>query len=356
MFVHGQLVRLKVCPRLAFVVIEITRDSFDAYAAVRTSYLIRHRLDNGMKVEFPVSEHEIIAAESLDPLKPMTLPLPETIDLEDGRTATVQATIQTEPHAYGKGRCEVCGWTLAENEHEGCVPGNCSYRPEGHDELQRIRKRRAELAKSNGTKQVARIRDEIAKANAAPEVTPGILADLAEDIDRETMPRYAAFLDSQTQQLAEGVRQTDRCVHGAGTASCIQCDKDEALKAFEKPDAPAEKPTPIEPASDYFTPPEEFTGSLTVLPLEWIDNTTESETTPTATYQVDHGPNGWTAYYFSEPKDSTPDLESDHPYPTREAAKQWAENHAAGEMPLDETHPLPAQSVSVPTGCIEPPF
>lgn len=44
-------------------------------------------------------------------------------------------------------RCEVCDWPLAKTLAEGCVPGNCGYRPDrGSDEYRRIQKRRAELA------------------------------------------------------------------------------------------------------------------------------------------------------------------------------------------------------------------
>jgi hypothetical protein len=28
-----------------------------------------------------------------------------------------------------RGRCERCGWPLADNPKEGCIPGNCSMRP-----------------------------------------------------------------------------------------------------------------------------------------------------------------------------------------------------------------------------------
>lgn len=43
-------------------------------------------------------------------------------------------------------RCLICGWPLADRVEDGCVPGNCSYRPvEGTVEYERIQKRRAEL-------------------------------------------------------------------------------------------------------------------------------------------------------------------------------------------------------------------
>lgn len=45
------------------------------------------------------------------------------------------------------GRCPVCEWPLAENREQGCVPDNCSYRPEqGSAEYWRIHRRRAALA------------------------------------------------------------------------------------------------------------------------------------------------------------------------------------------------------------------
>lgn len=40
-------------------------------------------------------------------------------------------------------RCEICDWPLAESPEKGCVPGDCSYRPEDPAEQRRIRERRA---------------------------------------------------------------------------------------------------------------------------------------------------------------------------------------------------------------------
>ena len=50
----------------------------------------------------------------------------------------------------GKGepvaRCEVCDWPLRERKEDGCVKGNCSFRPDvGSDDHKRLQKRRAEL-------------------------------------------------------------------------------------------------------------------------------------------------------------------------------------------------------------------
>jgi len=48
----------------------------------------------------------------------------------------------------GTKRCEICDWPLATRIEDGCVPGNCSYRPkEGSDEHRRIRERRESLAR-----------------------------------------------------------------------------------------------------------------------------------------------------------------------------------------------------------------
>lgn len=34
------------------------------------------------------------------------------------------------PQSRDSGHCEVCGWPLADSQEHGCVPGDCSYRPE----------------------------------------------------------------------------------------------------------------------------------------------------------------------------------------------------------------------------------
>lgn len=44
-------------------------------------------------------------------------------------------------------RCPVCDWPLYNTREEGCVEGDCSFRPrEGSDEWHRIAARRAKLA------------------------------------------------------------------------------------------------------------------------------------------------------------------------------------------------------------------
>ena len=47
-------------------------------------------------------------------------------------------------------RCEVCDWPLAESRAKGCVPGDCSYRPDDPAEQERIRRRRAQISSTEG--------------------------------------------------------------------------------------------------------------------------------------------------------------------------------------------------------------
>ncbi|MGD9882306.1 MAG: hypothetical protein AB7F22_30175 [Reyranella sp.] len=35
--------------------------------------------------------------------------------------------------SYHKGRCYACGWPLAESQENGCIPGDCSFRPSDRD-------------------------------------------------------------------------------------------------------------------------------------------------------------------------------------------------------------------------------
>ena len=44
-------------------------------------------------------------------------------------------------------RCPVCDWAFAESSDKGCVPGNCSYRPDDPTEQERIRIRLRSLSK-----------------------------------------------------------------------------------------------------------------------------------------------------------------------------------------------------------------
>ncbi len=60
--------------------------------------------------------------------------------------------IVIEHNASLPGRCEVCGWTLAKSGANGCVPGNCSYRPASDSPAgKRIDARRKALAARKST-------------------------------------------------------------------------------------------------------------------------------------------------------------------------------------------------------------
>lgn len=56
------------------------------------------------------------------------------------------------------GVCERCGWTLCDSRDQGCVPGDCSYRPhDGTPEYQRMKERDAELQAQQRKELIARL-------------------------------------------------------------------------------------------------------------------------------------------------------------------------------------------------------
>jgi hypothetical protein len=68
---------------------------------------------------------------------------PITITREIRRWVAEQKGLLTGKHAS---RCRVCDWPLANSIQDGCVEGNCSYRPRiGSDEYLRIAARREQL-------------------------------------------------------------------------------------------------------------------------------------------------------------------------------------------------------------------
>jgi len=74
---------------------------------------------------------------------------------EDGCRAGIHAVLshmglalaaKPAPWKPRPGRCDICDWTLAESRDKGCVPGDCSYRPEqGSPEWYRIKARQEEI-------------------------------------------------------------------------------------------------------------------------------------------------------------------------------------------------------------------
>jgi hypothetical protein len=63
---------------------------------------------------------------------------------ERGLRAAIDASIpQPAPEVA---HCPICDWPMTDSVKEGCVPGNCSYRPEpGSESYRRIQERRAQL-------------------------------------------------------------------------------------------------------------------------------------------------------------------------------------------------------------------
>ena len=51
--------------------------------------------------------------------------------------------------AMTRPRCPICDWPMAESRERGCVPGDCSYRPDDPAEQRRVRERRESLKLSN---------------------------------------------------------------------------------------------------------------------------------------------------------------------------------------------------------------
>lgn len=62
-----------------------------------------------------------------------------------------------------EGRCPICSWPYAESREKGCVPGDCSYRPqEGTTEYERVKRNRERPASPPAD--VAGLREKIAEA------------------------------------------------------------------------------------------------------------------------------------------------------------------------------------------------
>lgn len=63
-----------------------------------------------------------------------------------------QTARNAEPVAWrDPSRCEICDWPLADSPEKGCVPGDCSYRPDDPVEQARIRHRRDSVSSTDQT-------------------------------------------------------------------------------------------------------------------------------------------------------------------------------------------------------------
>lgn len=78
----------------------------------------------------------------------MTASLTPSRPHREGRVIALYAPPSPDPFCEGRmsERCPICDWPMASRREDGCVPGDCSYRPrEGSEEWRRIKRHRAEL-------------------------------------------------------------------------------------------------------------------------------------------------------------------------------------------------------------------
>ena len=81
-------------------------------------------------------------------------------------------------------RCEICDWPLVARMEDGCVPGNCSYRPEqGTDEHRRIQERREALARGENPWAVPDALLELQRVEAEVREHVKMLAELVLDVE-----------------------------------------------------------------------------------------------------------------------------------------------------------------------------
>jgi len=47
-------------------------------------------------------------------------------------------------------RCPICDWPMTESREKGCIPSDCSYRPDDPVEQRRIKERRDSIKTAQG--------------------------------------------------------------------------------------------------------------------------------------------------------------------------------------------------------------
>jgi hypothetical protein len=52
-------------------------------------------------------------------------------------------------------RCIICGWRMSKDDANGCVPGNCCFRPDDPTEQRKLGKRRALVQRATETVKAA---------------------------------------------------------------------------------------------------------------------------------------------------------------------------------------------------------
>lgn len=81
-----------------------------------------------------------------------------------------------------KNRCLVCGWPLVSKQEDGCIPGDCSYRPQEPAEQAKIDARR---------QQILRVRDAVKAAwDAHGEVPFPLYQGEAQTIAEQAIRAY----------------------------------------------------------------------------------------------------------------------------------------------------------------------
>lgn len=106
----------------------------------------------------------------------------------DRRLAALPSAAQEKPDPT---RCYVCGWPLAASRKQGCVAGDCSYRP-----LQ-------------GTPEHDRIKDRLRAQMSAPSAAPSHALVEAADAMRDTLFRVGSVLPSDVEEIKNRIAAYD---------------------------------------------------------------------------------------------------------------------------------------------------
>lgn len=126
-------------------------DSLRAHDAGRRTGLVHRELYAQVMRQRDEAREKLDAA--LEAARPMEVAVEASVGRPDDLVihvtlVTLRAVVSalapapSAPPRDREDRCRRCGWPLAKSIREGCVPGNCSYRPEeGSEEWKRMRDR-----------------------------------------------------------------------------------------------------------------------------------------------------------------------------------------------------------------------
>jgi hypothetical protein len=98
----------------------------DKEAIISTAAHFDHVADDD--IEWIIKYYETAKAlnESASHPSPASDSIGSPVRYSDGSLSREYEEQESNPD-----RCPVCHWTLAKTAADGCVPGNCSYRPHG---------------------------------------------------------------------------------------------------------------------------------------------------------------------------------------------------------------------------------